>query len=179
METSAFDGSTLLQGDIVSEVQLLGAIHLSGIVHLRSPDPAAQATAWQVMQAPKFDFAIVLSHSCEIDRSNKIKVTSIILSPVRDVNTATKPEKIEELIESNLIDKTNPEGSYLKYFYIEPNETIPYSSGSISDFSKCFSVRNKSYDYLLEKKVLQLRDDVRDSMALKLALYFHRKQEAA
>jgi hypothetical protein len=119
---------------------------------------------------------MVLSHSCEIARDNAIKVTSIILAPVRDVSGATPREKLRELIESNFIDRAQPESRYLKYYYLEPHHKLPFQDGAIVDFSKCFSVRKNSYDFLLARKAVQLLDEARDSMALKLSLYFHRQQ---
>jgi len=117
---------------------------------------------------------MVLSHSCEIDPQNKIKLTSIILAPLRDINTATAPNKIQELIDSNEIDKTEPQASYLKYFYVHPNENLKFDRGAIVDFSKCFSLRRQAYAMLLSNKILQLSDEATSSMALKLALYYYR-----
>ena len=41
-------------------------------------------------------------------------LTSIILAPLRDIHKATAQERIQELIDSNLIDRSNPGASYLK-----------------------------------------------------------------
>jgi len=122
--------------------------------------------------------AMVLSHSCEIDPQNKIKLTSIILAPLRDINTATAPDKIQDLIESNEIDRTKPQASYLKYFYVPPNENLKFKGGAIVDCSKCFSLRRQSYKSLLSSKIVQLSGEATYSMALKLALYFHRNGTA-
>jgi hypothetical protein len=120
----------------------------------------------------------VLSHSCEVDRANGVKVTSIIVAPLRDLHTATVPAKIEELKASNVISE-GTEASYLKYFYLLPNGKLQHKTGAVVDFSKCFSIRKNAYDYLVSRKVLQLADDARDAFALKLALYFHRSQQPA
>ncbi len=117
---------------------------------------------------------MVLSHSCEIALENQIKVTAIILAPLRDIHKATDKNRIDELIQINLIDRSEPKASFLKYFYIPANPHLEYSQGSIVDFSKCFSIRNKCYNTLLSKKIAQLSEDAIASMALKLALYFHR-----
>jgi hypothetical protein len=168
----------LRQGDILANVQILGAIALKSVRLISSPASGNKATAWQVDAPPQYGYAMVLSHSCEIAPENKVKVTSVILAPLRDLNKATDPARRYELIASNLIDRENPQASYLKYFYVEPSAAIPFSDGAVVDFSKCFSVRNKSYGELAERKVLQLQPDVISSMALKLALYFHRRQAA-
>jgi hypothetical protein len=65
---------------------------------------------------------------------------------------------------------------YIKYFYLAPNDELKYSSGAIADFSKLFSVRNKSFDFLLERKVAQLSEESFESLALKLSLYFYRNE---
>lgn len=171
----SLEKDTLRQGDIIRDVHLLGAINLNGL-HYSSPAGKPRVLAsWNVPNKPIFGNAMVVSHSCEIALENKVKVTSIILAPLRDIHKATAKDRIDELISSNFIDHENPSASFLKYFYIDPNPALEYTEGAIVDFSKIFSVRNKCYDSLLEKKVAQLNEDASSSMALKLALYFHRK----
>ena len=116
---------------------------------------------------------MVLSHSCEIDRANLMKVTSIILAPLRDVNRVTKQEKVSDIISSNIITEQTTH-SFLKYFYIPGNAPIGFPDGAIVDFSKCFSIRNKNYDLLLKKKTAQLNNESSTLMARKLAIYFYR-----
>jgi hypothetical protein len=174
-----YRSDSLLQGDIIGGVQLFGAIKPSAVTLLVPSAGSATANAWQVQGPPPKGHAMVLSHSCEVDRANGVKVTSIILAPLRDVDKATKKEKVKELIESNFIDQANPAGSYLKYFYVEPGPSVPFASGAVVDFSKCFSVHNTAYEQILGLKVGQLTDGARLSMSLKLALYFHREQVAA
>jgi hypothetical protein len=129
---------------------------------------------WAIPLSPKFGDAIVLSHSCEIAPENRTKITSVILAPLRDLNTATSDDRVKELIDTNLIDRTKPQASFLKYFYLPPNSNLKYTEGSIADFSKCFSVRKQSYDLLAKNKIAQLSRDSVSSLSLKLALYFHR-----
>jgi hypothetical protein len=64
-----------------------------------------------------------------------------------------------------------------QYFYLAAHEKLEHKAGGVIDFSKCFSVRKNSYDYLLQRKTLQMRPEIVKAMALKLALYFHRAQE--
>ncbi len=176
LEPSAVDKSSLFQGDVLVDVQLLGAITLSSITY--ATDRQGTQNGWIVSQKPDFGVAMVLSHSCEIDRSNSVKVTSIILAPLRDLNKITKPDKLQELIDSNDIDEKTT-FSYLKYYYLRPYPEIGFPEGAVVDFSKCFSVRNKSYDILLKQKRAQLQDSAVISMARKLALYFYRTAPAA
>jgi hypothetical protein len=173
------DLNTLLQGDVLKEVQLLGALSYQEILVASPVTGGGQPQNWTVPKPPITGDAMVLSHSCEVSLENDVKVTSIILAPLRDVSKATAPDKVRELIDSNLIDQANPEASYLKYFYLQPHEQLAYTQGAIADFSKLFSVRKSSYAYLLSRKVLQLDDATRFSMSLKLALYFHRNDEEA
>lgn len=171
IEDETFEPNFLKQGDILSNIHLLGAIHFGIIRYLTTP--LNDKKGWFVDKPPEFTDAMVLSHSCEISLENKTKLTSIILSPIRDINSATSPDKIEELKRTNLLDLAS-DRSYLKYFYIEPNDKLLYKTGGVADFSKCFSVRKNSYDFLLKKKVLQIKPEIRNKMSLKLALYFHR-----
>ena len=166
--------TTLRQGDIVKNIHLLGALNLNNI-HYSSTAGSSDPVAWNIPNVPNYGDAMIVSHSCEIAQENSIKVTSIILAPLRDVNKATAPGRIKELIDSNRIDQTNPTASFLKYFFLEANPKLKYRDGVIVDFSKIFSVRNKSYDMLLKQKVAQLKGPIVSSMALKLALYFHRQ----
>lgn len=176
VEEAALDRTSLYQGDVIVEVQLFGALTLSSVTF--TVDNQGTRNGWIVPQRPDFGAAMVLSHSCEIDRANVVKVTSIILAPLRDINKVTRPEKVAELIASNAIDE-NTAYSYLKYFYVPGLDLIGFPDGAVVDFSKCFSIRNKSYELLLEKKKAQLKDESAASMARKLALYFYRSNKAA
>ena len=165
----------LYQGDIIKDIHILGAINLHSILYsTRDYTSIEKITSWHIPNEPTIGHVIVLSHSCEISLENVVKVTGIILAPLRDLNKATSKDKIRELISSNLIDQSQPSGSFLKYFYLEPNGNIPHDNGSVADFSKCFSVRKQSIDRLVQKKILQVKEEIRASMSLKLALYFHR-----
>lgn len=164
-------GDALRQGDIISGIHILGAINLTGIEYTK--DIRDEVTGWSVHKKPDIQEVMVLSHSCEIARENGVKLTSIILAPLRDINTATEPGKIEELISSNIL-REGIEVSYLKYFYIQPNDRLRFPNGAVVDFSKLFSVRKNSYNYLLERKILQLTEETASSMSLKFAVYIHR-----
>ncbi|KFO68000.1 hypothetical protein ER57_07205 [Smithella sp. SCADC] len=153
IDDETFDTNSLIQGDILSNIHLLGAIHFGIINYITTS--SEDKKGWNVSKPPDFADAMVLSHSCEISLENKTKLTSIILAPIRDINSATAPEKISELIETNIID-TSSEKSYLKYFYVEPNNKLKYIAGGVVDFSKCFSIRKNSYDFILQKKYYKL-----------------------
>lgn len=172
LNEAEIERDVLRQGDIISQVHLLGAINLNSIVYHTSMGQSEHC-GWSISQKPKFGDAMVLSHSCEIALENKIKVTSIILAPLRDVHQATSHEFISRLIETNLINDASQE-SFLKYFYVTPYQGLEYASGAVVDFSKCFSLRKQVYDLLLKNKIAQLSHDAASAMALKLALYFHR-----
>ena len=171
----------LRQGDIIKLIQVLGTIAYEQVTIPRAADRDLNHNpqSWSVQSPPKFRDCMVLTHCCELDPNNESKLTSIILAPLRDVHTATNPEKLRELIESNDIRRPELSASYLKYFYIQGHPSMQTRGDTIVDFSKCFSVRNKSYKFLAKKKILQLRDSVRASMSLKLALYFHRADSSA
>lgn len=173
LQDDKIEKDVLRQGDIIIGTQIIGALNLKEITYITNNE--GERLSWAVPVEPKFQEAIVLSHSCEIDLANEIKVTSIILSPLRDVNKATEPQYIEEVKRTNIITSDSTE-SFLKYFYLPPHPSIPYSDGCIVDFSKCYSVRNKSYDLLLQNKKAQLEESYSDKLALKLALYFYRTQ---
>ncbi len=173
--TSDTNFDLIYQGDIIKDIHILGAINLNSILYsTRDYTSIDKFTSWHIPNEPTVGHVMVLSHSCEISLDNEVKVTSIILAPLRDLNKATSRDKIRELIYSNLIDQSQPSGSFLKYFYLEPNVNIPYDNGSVVDFSKCFSVRKQSIGKLVQNKILQVKNETRSSMSLKLALYFHR-----
>lgn len=172
------DSMSLLQGDVIRDIHLLGALNYNEIQHAATVSGTGGAVSWAVSKAPEMGDALVVSHSCEVAKENGVKLTSIILAPLRDVSRATPTDKMQELINSNLIDQSQAQASFLKYFYLEPHHQLAYPKGMVADFSKLFSIRKNSYDYLLSRKVLQVKDDIRDSMAFKLALYFHRSMES-
>ncbi len=171
LENASVEINVLRQGDIVSGLHLLGAISLQAIQY--NTDYQGKRLGWQLPSPPKLGDAIVLSHSCELDPSNTVKITSIILCPIRDINTATDKGKIEELINTNLVAQ-NEGATYLKYFYLEPNTKLEFKNGAVADFSKLFSVRKSCYESVLHQKILQLKPEIAEALALKLALYFHR-----
>lgn len=174
IDEESFKKTTLLQGDIISNIHVLGAINLNSLHYSSPAGEHKKYASWNVPHRPMFGPVMVVSHSCEIALENKLKVTSIILAPLRDIHKATAKSRIDELISSNFIDQKKPSASFLKYFYIAPNPTLEFTDGAIVDFSKIFSVRNKCYDLLLANKIVQLTENASSSMALKLALYFHR-----
>lgn len=174
LDDEQIERGTLRQGDVVSQIHLLGAININGILYSSTAVTPKEYSSWSVPTAPKFGDAMILSHSCEIALENKVKLTSIILAPLRDIHKATDKERVKELIDSNLIDRSNPKATFLKYFYVIANQKFEYSTGAVVDFSKLFSVRNQSYNALLERKIAQLSEETVVSMALKLGLYFHR-----
>lgn len=166
----------LRQGDILREIQIFGAIHY-GSIQLITNQTTKENVAWQSSTRPSIGYAIVLSHSCEISKENGIKLTSVVLAPLRNIETASRPEKIEELIASNDLNEAS-EFSYLKYFYLEPSDDLPFPKGAIVDFSKIFSIKKDSYDFLLAHKVLQLNDRTQISLAKKHAVFYFRTTAA-
>ena len=163
----------LRQGDVLRDVPILGAVDFKSVLYNEDGTPRGV-----VFEQPLKTDVAVLSHSCEIDPANGVKVTSIILAPLRDVHKATRPDKVQEIIDSNLINTDDAARggtfSYLKYFYLEPHPLLAHKDGALVDFSKCFSVRNKSYQYLLDRKIIQLTNESRRFFNTKLGLYFSR-----
>src|SRR5690242_15779836 len=98
-----FDSDSLLQGDIIHEIQIFGALNYAAVSHA-VPSTGGDPAGWSVSAKPEVRDAMVLSHSCEVAKDNDVKVTSIILAPLRDVSSATSPDRVQELIQSNRID---------------------------------------------------------------------------
>lgn len=165
--------AVLRQGDVVRNVQCFGVINPNGVQMLTDPK-SGQHNSWMCTAAPKFSDAVVLSHSCEIAKENEMKVTSIILAPMRDVSSGNSQATIDEIISTNLIDVAEPQAAYLKYFWLPPHDKIDFERGALVDYSKCFSVRKQYLDDLIERKALELKDSVRNSFGLKVGLYFAR-----
>lgn len=167
------DFTSLRQGDILKDIVLLGAINRNNVLYVSQPGSESN-DFWMYKEKPENGYVMVLSHCCELDRRNGMKVTSIIVAPLRDINKASRPEKVQEIIDTNIIDKEHPSKSFLKYFFLNPYPPIQYTEGCVVDFSKIFSFKNSSYDYLLENKILQLNNEYRDHMSFKLGLFFYR-----
>lgn len=173
VEAGDTQNGVLRQGDILAEVQFFAALNPGGISF--NTDVNGNKTGWSFNNnKPEFGDVMVLSHCCEISKDNGVKLTSIILAPLRDINTATEASKKEELIQTNLIIPGTTTTSFLKYFYVEASPKLQFQNGAIVDFSKCFSVRKNYFDTLVTKKKLQLTDAIREKMALKLAAYYFR-----
>ena len=167
--------NVLRQGDILADVLLVGAINPAGIRTTAALGSEDDPVSWTVEKKPEFGHAMVVSHSCEIDPENEVKLTSVLLAPIRDVNSATAPDKVQDLIDSNIIEGDEEQSSFLKYFYLPANAALPFDRGSIADFSKIFSLRNNYYEELVARKKLQMDPDFTSKMALKLGLYFYRE----
>jgi hypothetical protein len=166
-----FEKDALRQGDIIEDTQIFGAINLKSITFINNA--RSEYEGWQCKAKPIFSYAMVLSHSCELDPANGVKLTSIILAPLRDIDTATDKEKIDDLKNSNLL---RPERtySYLKYFFLDPHPKMSFSNGSVVDFSKTYSLKKDSYREILGHKIIQLQDTVVEDIALKYSAYFYR-----
>ena len=167
---------SLRQGDILSGILVMGAINVQGVNFVSAAD--GTRVGWTVPTKPELADVAVLSHSCEVDRKNGVKVTSIVVAPVRDIHTATDPGKVAELRQSNFIKK-GTDASFLKYFYLEANDRLQHSAGAVVDFSKCYSIRKNAYEHLVKQKVAELAKEAREAFSLKLALYFHRNEKPA
>jgi hypothetical protein len=161
----------LRQGDIIKNTQILGAINLRNITFINNYKNETEG--WQYKAKPVFNYAIVLSHSCELDPSNGIKLTSIILAPLRDVDTATEKTKIKDLVDSNIL-VPGRKYSYLKYFFLEPHPNISFPGGCVVDFSKIYSLKKESYGSILENKIIQLEESTVENIILKYSAYFYR-----
>jgi hypothetical protein len=173
MYKTEIEANILRQGDIIENTQILGAINLRSITFINNYKNEPEG--WQCKAKPVFSYAIVLSHSCELDPSNGIKLTSIVLAPLRDIDTATEKTKTEDLKNSNLLIK-GIKYSYLKYFFLEPHPKINFSNGCVVDFSKVYSLRKESYNSILEHKIIQLEESMVENIALKFSAYFYKKQ---
>ena len=171
LENSILEKNELRQGDIIGNIHLLGVLNIDSILYQTNKDGAP--TGWQIPAQQKFGPVAILSHSCEISLENKLKITSIILAPIRDVNSASEKSKVKQLIETNKIVLGTP-ASFLKYFYLEPTDKLPFQEGSVVDFSKCFSVKNDNYETILKNKIIQLNSETTNDFSLKMALYYHR-----
>lgn len=158
------DFTALLQGDVIKDVPLVGTLELDKVTSIG-------ASSWAYPSQLKLGFCAVLSHSCEIARENNEKVTSCILAPIRNADGATKSD-LFAILERNEVKANEP--TFLKYFYIPPNEKLTNTNGVLVDFTKIFSVRKTSIQFLVDRKVLQMADEDRRVFAMKLAFYFYR-----
>ena len=177
VDAGEVDRTSLRQGDIINDVHLVGAICYRDVFAPASVVAETTMKQWTVSAKLENGPVVVLSHCCEIAKENGVKLTSIILAPLRDVSTAAHPDKVAELIESNELKENGPAFSYLKYFYLPSSSALNFPRGCVADFSKLFSIRKSSYEFLLGKKILQMTDAAREALALKLAVYFYREDE--
>lgn len=162
----------LKQGDIVADVPLLAALN-PGAIHILNT-ATGEGAGWQVPNKLEFGLAAVLSHSCEIAVENGVKLTSIVLSPLRSAASASSPEKLELLKSTNFIE--GAEASFLKYFYLPGAAPLPDAPGGyVVDFSKCFSLRKNYLETLIKKKICEMDAATRDQFSLKLAVFFSRQ----
>jgi hypothetical protein len=166
-----FEKEVLRQGDIIGNTQIFGAINLKSITFINNykHDPEG----WQCKAKPIFSYAIILSHSCELDPANGIKLTSIILAPLRNIDTATEESKLDELKNSNIL-RPGQTYSYLKYFFLEPHPKINFPNGSVIDFSKIYSLKKDSYSEIVSHKLIQLQESAVEDIVLKYSAYFYR-----
>jgi hypothetical protein len=170
-DETAMEKKALRQGDIIENTQLFGAINLKSIIFLNNSKNEPEG--WQCKAKPIFGYAIVLSHSCEIDKANGVKFTSIVLAPLRDVDKATEKSKLDDLKESNILSE-GIEYSYLKYFFLEPHPKMNFQNGCIIDFSKTYSLKKDSYNDILGHKIIQLEESAIEHILLKYSAFFYR-----
>jgi hypothetical protein len=171
--------TTLRQGDVATDIHWVGTVCFKQITIPSGVVDDEKPKRWSVSNELERGPVAIISHCCELDRTNGVKLTSIILAPIRDVAKATSPNKIQELIDSNIISRSGMTYSYLKYFYVPPTPKLPFDRGGVIDISKIFSVRKTSYDVVLDRKILQMTELGRDAFALKVGLYFYRQLLAA
>lgn len=167
----------LRQGDVISGIHCLGALKVQNIAY--TTNQKDEVISWNVQGKPSYNDVMLLSHSCELDEANTVKVTSAILAPIRKIDEATNAKNVELLISSNIIEQDGgTQASFLKYFYLEPNALMEFADGAIVDFSKSFSVHKSFLPTLLDRKISQLTEETRAAMSVKCALFFHRDAAA-
>lgn len=165
--------SVLRQGDILSGTLILSATNLNAVNFI--VDSEGKRLGWTVLNEPQFGAAMVISHSCEIDPGNVGKIQTIILARLAKLSSTVPPDRVESLKQSNNLTTDSTSG-FLRYFWLEPDSRMPeFPDGAVVDFSRCFSVRQQSYDLLLGKKRIQLEEETVNALSFKLSLYFYRE----
>lgn len=84
LETASIERDSLRQGDLIREIHLVGSLCFKDVSVPNSVGGGQSQKWWSVHGELPTGPVVVVSYCCEIDRSNAVKLTSIILAPVRD-----------------------------------------------------------------------------------------------
>lgn len=175
------DKTRLRQGDILegfyypvfksSEMRLVGNPRppQSSISPLTLEPRLVEKSRLQAMLDVERCFVIVLSQCCElqVNQQGKPDVPAFVLAPLVDTpyNIRIKPENLEKF-------RANSTKDYVNLFHI--SQRTPLTSECAVDFNKVFSVQAGDYQFALKGKVLEMTDEARVLLKVKLGLHFGR-----
>jgi hypothetical protein len=108
---------------------------------------------------------MVLSQCCDLElRNRKLVALAFIIAPLFEIpkSTVAEADKYAAL-------KQNIPTEHTSYFYVEAQPPLPTEYRV--DFARVASIPNTEYDVALKNKVLQLSDEMRIRLKLKLSHY--------
>jgi len=160
----------LYPGDIIKELKLPN-LKTEDYKMILSSQPKDYRTEYSVRKYRDNLFFAYLSHECD---SNDNKRQFFLTAPLIHVNEKIKNDPIEyELLKnSNNVIKFP---SYLTYFYFVNHDLL--GDEFIVDFTMMHSIPSKMKNELYEKKILQLSQENRKLLKMKLAYYFSHSHE--
>jgi hypothetical protein len=112
--------------------------------------------------------AIVLSQCCDLElRNEKLQINSFIVSPLLklEYQITSDPERYETF-------KRNPISDYVNWFYL-PHRP-PLIDERMVDFNRLVSIPRAEYGLALRGKILQMTDEARVRLKVKLSQHFGR-----
>lgn len=124
---------------------------------------------WFPAQIPVFrGHSVVLSQCCDLERRNGNQdAIAFVIAPLKEIPRLIRsdPDRLDRLKENSL-------RHYVNLFYIPHHP--PLSQDYIIDFNMVVSIPQGEYDFALSKKILQMTDEARVCLKLKIANHFGR-----
>jgi hypothetical protein len=185
------DMTRLRQGDVLANIpfpQLITAkTAFLGEASLHRPaDLAFNPSLVTVRELPMYTcqlqarvgFAVVLSQCCDSEprEGNRIEQPTIALARLAPVpkSILNDPSSISDL-RSNA-DPRLPGAGFLNLFYVAPHDRLAGREWMI-DFNQVFSIPSTEFPAILDRKTLQMNDDSRIRLKVRLSASFARFAE--
>ncbi len=166
--------SDFLQGDVLKGVPIS---YWSGLTKDPESGGLHSGLTWAARWKERSMTVILVSHSCDVTFKNAGKRKRVIVTPLQPVGPKLRAEVEAELGSLEALNRVPEPGrrDYLNLYHYAPQDGV-IAEALVADFTILHFVDRPLLQ--LEMKMLQLDEEHRESLRLKIGFNFARPEEA-